>query len=159
MTPNRPISITSILPDEALPDANWADAFEISTQRRFANMREITRVTIGTSPSWVKRLFKVRNFIVGPFGLKKDGKVDAPRLETRIFVFPILQESEDRIVLGMDDVHLNFRIVIERFAIGDGFRIRVTTLVQWRNIFGMFYIMIITPVHKLIVASAIRQVA
>lgn len=158
MTPNRPISIAPIFPDEALPDANWADAFEISTQRRFANMQEITRVTIGTSPSWIRRLFKVRNFIVGPFGLKKDGKVDAPRLETRIFIFPILQESEDRIVLGMDDIHLNFRIVIERCAVGDGIRIRVTTLVRRHNIFGKFYIMIITPIHKLIVASAIRQV-
>lgn len=158
MTPNRPTSTIPVLPDEALPDANWADAFEISTRRNFANMQEIARATVGASPSWAKRLLKVRNFIVTPFGLKPDGKVDAPRSEWRVSMFPILQESEDRIVLGMDDIHLNFRIVIERFAIRGGFRIRVTTLVRRHNILGKIYIMVITPVHKLIVTSAMRQV-
>ena len=157
MKPNRPTSIIPVLPNEALPDANWADAFEISTQRHFADMQEIARVTVGTSPSWVKRLLKVRNFIVAPFGLKQDGKADAPRSETRISIFPILQESEDSIVLGMDDIHLNFRIVIERFAIGGGFRIRLTTLVRRHNILGNIYILVITPVHKLIVMSAMRH--
>lgn len=157
MTLDRPSSMNPVLPNEALPDANWADAFEVSTHLDFATMREIAYTTVGTSPTWAKRLFKIRNFIVAPFGLKPDGKTDAPRSETRISIFPILQESEDSIVLGMDDIHLNFRIIIERFAIGGGFRIRVTTLVRRHNILGKVYITLITPFHKLIVASGMRN--
>lgn len=147
------------MPDAALPDADWADAFEITTCRHFADMREVAQATVGSMPPWSRGLLKLRNIIVRPFGLKTDGIADAPDDDARIDIFPILAEHTDGIVLGLDDVHLNFRIVIERTAAETGQRIRVTTLVQGHNLFGRAYIAAITPFHKAVAVAAIRQAA
>lgn len=154
-----PIEIPPRLPDAALPGADWADAFEMATERRFADMREIAAATVGAMPPWSRGLLKLRNIVVAPFGLKPDGIADAPDSDARIGIFPILAEHDDRIVLGLDDLHLDFRIVIERTAGDAGDRIRVTTLVQRHNLFGRAYIAVITPFHKAIATAAIRQAA
>lgn len=156
-SPGEPVEVTPRLPDAALPEADWADAFEITTRRHFASMREIAQATVGSMPSWSRRLLKIRNIVVRPFGLKPDGITDAPDRDGRIDIFPILDESPDRIVLGLDDAHLNFRIVIERNVMETGGQIRVTTLVQRHNLFGRLYIAVITPFHKAIAAASIRQ--
>lgn len=153
----KPVEVTPRLPNAALPDADWADAFEITTRRRFATMRELAQATVGSMPPWSRFLLKVRNMVVRPFGLKPDGVTDAPDSNTRIDIFPIIHESVDTIVLGLDDAHLNFRIVMERNALETGELIRVTTLVQRHNLFGRMYIAAITPFHKAIAAASIRQ--
>lgn len=153
----NPVEVAPRLPDTALPEADWADAFEITTRRRFASMREVAQATVGSMPSWSRWLLKARNIVVRPFGLKPDGTTDAPDRNARIDIFPILDETTDRIVLGLDDAHLNFRIVIERYSLEAGGQIRVTTLVQRHNLFGRMYIAVITPFHKAIAAASIRQ--
>jgi len=152
-----PVEVTPRLPDTALPEADWADAFEMTTGRRFASMREVAQATVGSMPTWSRRLLKLRNVVVRPFGLKPDGMADAPDSDARIDIFPILDERADRIVLGLDDTHLNFRIVIERNPLEAGDQIRVTTLVQRHNLFGRMYIAAITPFHKAIATASMRQ--
>jgi len=154
-----PIEVTPRLPDPALPDANWADAFEMTTYRKFPNMRELAAATVGSMPTWVKSLLAIRNVMVRPFGLKPDGTADAPHDDDRVGIFPILQESTDRIVLGLDDAHLDFRIVLERTAVKTGDRLRATTLVKRHNLLGRTYIAAITPFHKAVAAAALRQAA
>jgi hypothetical protein len=83
--------------------------------------------------------------------------MDAPSRSSRIDIFPILDENADSIVLGLDDVHLNFRIVVERTVREADDRLRVTTLVQRHNLFGRMYIAVITPFHKAIVAAVMKQ--
>lgn len=153
----EPVEVAPHMPDTALPGADWADAFEVTTSRRFSGMREIAQATVGSMPPWSRGLLKLRNLVVRPFGLKPDGMAEAPDSNARIDIFPILEERADRIVLGLDDVHLDFRIVIERDPPETGNRIRVTTLVQRHNLFGRLYIAAITPFHKAIAAAAIRQ--
>jgi hypothetical protein len=145
------------LPDAALPEADWADAFEMTTRRRFSSMREVAQATIGSMPPWSRWLLKPRNVVVRPFGLKPDGIIDAPDSNARIDIFPILGERADSIVLGLDDAHLNFRIVIERNPLEAGDQIRVTTLVQRHNLFGRMYIAAITPFDKAIATASMRQ--
>jgi len=96
---------------------------------------------------------------VRPFGLKLDGMADAPDSAARVDIFPILDERVDSTVLGLDDVHLNFRIVIERTPLTAGDQIRITTLVQRHNLFGRMYIAAITPFHKAIARASIQQAA
>ena len=153
----KPVEIAPRLPDTALPRADWADAFGIITARRFENMREIAQATVGSMPRRSRCLLNIHNIVVRPFSLKTDGLNDAPDKNARIDIFPILEEDADRIVLGLDDVHLDFRIVIERHRREIDTCIRVTTLVQRHNLFGRIYIGAITPFHKVIAAAAIRQ--
>jgi hypothetical protein len=145
------------LPDAALPEADWADAFEMNKCRRFASMREVAQAAVGSMPPWSRWLLKLCNVVVGRFGLKPDGTGDAPDTAAQNDILPILDECADHIVLDLDDAHLNYRIVIERSALEAGDQIRVTTLVQRHNLFGRLYIAAITPFHKAIATASIRQ--
>lgn len=151
------VEIAPQLPDPALPNADWADTFEIKSGKTFDTMRSLAKQTVGTIPRWARVLMGLRNLIVRPFGLKTE-LADADRQAgDTIGLFPILEETADRIVLGVDDRHLDFRIVIEREACVKSVRIRATTLVQRHNVFGKIYIAVVTPFHKLIVSSALKQ--
>jgi len=162
-----PIEVTPKLPNPALPNADWADAFEVTTYKTFSSMKDLATATVGSMPPWAKTLLAIRNVVVRPLGLKPDGKTGAPGRDARVDIFPIIDESADRIVLGLDDRHLNFRIVLERTASEDGSeaatrtgdRIRVTTLVRRHNLFGRAYIAAITPFHKAIAAASLKQAA
>lgn len=158
-TYSRPIEVPPKLPNTALPDADWADAFEVVSKRRFASMRELARESVGSMPVWARRLLDLRNIIVRPFGLKPDGINDAPDHGARVDIFPIISEAKDEMVLGLNDKHVDFRIVLERAPVAGGTRIRVTTLVQRHNLFGRLYIVAITPFHKAIAAASLRQLA
>jgi len=155
----KPVEVTPRLPNPALSNADWADAFEVITDKTFASMRALASATVGSMPSWARTLLAIRNVVVRPFGLKPDGKADAPSDSARVDIFPVLEESADRIVLGLDDIHLDFRIVLERTAETTGDRLRVTTLVRRHNLFGRAYIAAITPFHKAIAAAALKQAA
>jgi len=159
----NPIEVVPVLPNPALPDANWADAFEITTRRHFDTMRALAKATVGSMPSWVKNLLALRNIIVRPFGLKPDGVADAPAEEARVGIFPIIEETDDTITLGLNDRHLDFRIVLER-TVGGVYEksadlIRITTLVKRHNLFGRTYIAVIMPFHKAIAAKSLKQAA
>jgi hypothetical protein len=50
--------------------------------------------------------------------------------------FPIISENVESVVLGLDDWHLDFRIVVEMQAHVGGTRVRVATLVNSKHWFG-----------------------
>ena len=153
----KPFPVSPQLPNPVLPEANWADAFEIETRRSFADMKSLAQHTIGSMPSWARRLLWVRNTLLAPFGLKRDGLNSTQGAAECVDIFPILEQSTDRIVLGLDDWHLDFRIIVDRSAVDRAFRLRATTLVKRHNVFGRLYITIITPFHRLIVQSVLKN--
>ena len=154
----EPVEVAPSLPHHGLQGADWADAFELTTRRRFESMRALARVTNGAMPKWARPLLQLRNIIIRPFGLKTDGAKDAPRRQ-RVGGFPIISETENEIILGFDDTHLDFRIVVERLPGEIADVVRVTTLVRRHNLFGRVYIFVITPFHKAIVKSMMMRAA
>ncbi|MGB3554492.1 MAG: DUF2867 domain-containing protein [Jannaschia sp.] len=152
----NPTEVTPRCADPALPDADWADAFEVSDVAPGADMRSLARRTVGSMPTWARRLLRLRNALVTPLGLKPDGLKDATSAKETIDIFPILAEAEDRIVLGLDDRHLDFRIVMERWQGEAGDRVRMTTLVRRHNALGQLYLAAITPFHKAIVSAVLK---
>ena len=62
-------------------------------------------------------------------------------------------------MLGFDDRHLDFRIVVESDRLTDErTSVRVMTLVKRHNRLGRFYLAAIMPFHKLIVASTMTRI-
>ena len=157
MSKFRPREVPTKLPDPALPNADWADTFEVYTARTFSSMKELAEQTVGTMPFWARCLLWVRNVVVVPFGLKSDGSNDVTSVNDTVGLFPVLEETANRIVLGLNDRHLDFRIVIEREMNGELARLRTTTLVRRHNVFGKAYIVVVTPFHKLIAATSMKQ--
>lgn len=156
---SRPAEVSPALPDPALPDADWADAFEVVTQNTSLSIMEIAERTVGTTPAWSIHLMQLRNLVVAPFGLKTEEKNGVSITGKRVGIFPVLEKAPDRLVLGMDDKHLDFRIVLSREIEQTNQRIRATTLVLRHNAFGKLYITLITPFHRMIVSATLNQLA
>jgi hypothetical protein len=95
---------------------------------------------------------------VVPFGLKTASPTRADAVGT-VGLFPILSEAPDRLVAGLNDKHLDFRVVVEVAATGQGQRVTATTLVLTHNLLGRAYLTIIMPFHRLIVRALLQQVA
>jgi len=103
-----------------------------------------------TTPAWIERLMALRNGLVQLIGLKT-GAMDG---------FPVLAERDDEVVVGLDDRHLDFRIVLRVEPLTTGLnRISLTTLVDRHNAFGRAYIAVVTPFHKVIVMRMLRGLA
>jgi len=112
---------------------------------------------VGTMPRWSKRLLWLRNVVVAPFGLKPGDPSNNQSNADHVDFFPVLSKDETRIVLGLDDRHLDFRILLERYPTESGSRYRLTTLIERHNLFGRLYLFLILPFHRLIVQSVLKN--
>jgi hypothetical protein len=152
---SRPVS----LPHPLLPAADWADRFTLGLPVDNLTAREAARLALENPPGWVRRLMALRNALVAPFGLKGAAE-ELKTSEVEIGGFPVVSASDDRVVLGFDDRHLDFRIVIDVMADRPrGQTLSVMTLVHRNNLFGRLYLAAVMPFHKLIVRTALTGVA
>jgi hypothetical protein len=96
----------------------------------------------------------LRNLAVTPFGLKRGAPIGA----ARIGIFSVVSASPERVVMGFDDVHLNFRIVVDVAPVGSGQQVTATTFVRTRNRLGRLYLAAVKPFHRAIVPAMLAQV-
>lgn len=105
--------------------------------------------TIVTFPAWAEALVKLRGIVTAPFGLKQDG----PEGLEKLGPFPIQQETENELIAGFDDKHLNFRISVLQHQ----GRIHLATWVHTHNIGGRLYLALIMPFHILIARNGVSR--
>ncbi len=152
----REISVT--LPHPALPGADWADCFEVITGNPGLTAETAARQAFETMPRWAGQLMALRNLLVKPFGLKGDPEA-ASVGASRIGMFPVISRTPSECVLGFDDRHLDFRIVVQIEALKDHQTgVRLMTLVKRHNLLGRAYLAVIMPFHKLIVKSTLSRI-
>jgi hypothetical protein len=140
-----------------LAGAQFIDAFRIDLEGSALDARNAAQRMFGRSPQWIEALLSLRHLLVAPFGLKTSGKAEAIRRET-IGLFPILSEAPDRLIAGFNDKHLDFRVVVDVATAGARQQVTATTLVLTHNAFGRVYLAVITPFHRLVVRTLLRQV-
>jgi hypothetical protein len=127
-----------------LPGHQFADAWRVPVAPGMDAM-SATRLAFAHGPAWIRALMGLRNRLVAVFGLKA-----APP-----GMFPVVGQSPDRVVLGFDDRHLDFRIVV---ALAGGWA-TLTTAVRWHNAFGRAYLAAVMPFHRVIAARMLEGVA
>ena len=89
-----------------------------------------------------------------------DNALDARRAAERMLARgPRWVETLSRVVAGLDDTHLDFRVVVDVVAEPSGRRVTATTLVLTHNLLGRVYLRIILPFHRLIARTMLRQIA
>lgn len=146
--------------DTDLPGADWVDRQTVSVRRSDVRPADAARVALGGEmPGWVKCLMRLRNFIVGFVGLKGAGSGEGADGAQSIGGFPIVSETPEKLILGFNDWHLDFRIVVEAVPQPAGTGISLTTLVRRKHWFGRLYIAVITPFHVLIVRQSLKAIA
>lgn len=147
-----------------VPFTHYADAYRIRLDaHQFPDVDSVARAFVKTSPGWITALMRLRDRLVGVFGLKRG--IDAPPpvadeslIEPGDFVgfFRVLERNEKEILAGEDDRHLDFRISFLYEAREDGAFMTVTTVVKIHNAFGRAYFFLVAPVHRRIVPAMIR---
>lgn len=154
---NRPYPVEPVFPNPALSGADWADSFEIAISSRMTDAEDTARQALGPMPGWGRLLLSVRNRLVAWVGLKPAAASPSGNGSEMIGPFPIVHKTADEVVLGFNDRHLDFRIVINLFeGAGNTQRVRVTTLVKRHNLGGRLYLAAVMPFHKLIVKSTLK---
>jgi len=110
------------------------------------------------NPKWLESLYKLRDIIVKPFGLKGGEERDVQMLEECIrkgidyrFV-SIPAKSENETVLCLNDKHLKAYIsVYLENAENDNKLVYATTVVHFHNKLGYLYFNVIRPFHYIVV--------
>ncbi|MGD0846027.1 DUF2867 domain-containing protein [Bradyrhizobium sp.] len=141
-----------------LAGAQFSDAYSVVVDEAGLDARHAAEKMLGHSPRWIERLLALRNVLVAPFGLKKPVPTRTSAADT-IGIFPVVSETPDRLVAGLNDKHLDFRVVVDVASSGHGQRVTATTLVLTHNLLGRVYLAIILPFHRLVVRALLRQVA
>ena len=143
--------------DDILPGSTFCDAYAMDVPGERGSARAAAMAVFGTMPVWVRWLMAARNLLVTPFGLKTEPHPARDGAD-RIGFFPVVAERPERIVLGFDDRHLDFRIITDIVPVtGDMRRIRVATAVRTCNRLGRTYLALILPFHRMIVRAAMAR--
>lgn len=127
-----------------LPGFDFADAYATPAPPG-VDAVEATRRAFARPPRWAAVLMDLRDRVVAPFGLK-------PAPSTG---FPVISESPEQVVMGFDDRHLDFRIVV---TVNAG-TATVTTIVCRHNLLGRLYLAAIMPFHRRIAAAFTAKIA
>jgi hypothetical protein len=148
-----------------LVGAGFADAYCLIVEAPALDAAAAARRVFSRNPRWISALLALRNRLGALIGLK--GTEDAGSGENmssekirRIGFFPVVSQTADRIVMGFDDWHLDFRVVVDVLALGgDRRQVTATTLVRTHNWVGRVYLALIMPFHRIIVRTMLAQAA
>lgn len=140
-----------------LAGAQFSDAFSMTVRGVALTARQAAERMFARSPRWIRTLMALRDRIVAPLGLKTENMARAAT--DTVGMFPVISETPERIVAGLNDRHLDFRVVVDVSTAGAGQRVTATTIVLTHNLLGRTYLAIIMPFHRRIVPAMLRQVA
>lgn len=155
--------------DTDLTQIHHSDSF----QKDFFCDKVITSNEIGkaffiSSPSWIDRLFNLRNKLMGFFGFKVSGSRESILESLKLFqcepgdqigIFRVIDKNEHEVILGEDDKHLNFRISLYLQTLGGNEKkLVITTYVQFNNFIGKLYFFLIQPLHRIIVPVMLKGI-
>ncbi|WP_084069582.1 DUF2867 domain-containing protein [Paraburkholderia heleia] len=92
--------------------ADFADAFSIDLPNAASQDAEcIARHIFDHQPEWIATLLKLRDWFVRPFGLKRAADLWVAGGD-KVNIFRVFGRYPNEIVLGEDDMHLNFRLSV-----------------------------------------------
>lgn len=148
------VQVQMVMPDAksiaALPGAAFSDSYRVIVDEPDVDAITATGRVMGRAPGWIGALLALRNRIVAALGLKP----------ARFGAFPVISHTPECVVLGFDDKHLDFRIVVDALEIGAGrSQITATTLVRTHNLLGRTYLAFVLPFHRMIVPAMLAQAA
>jgi Protein of unknown function (DUF2867) len=157
----KPVEIAFAIPQSILPGAQFGDAYQVIVEGQNLDPAEAARRAVYGAPSWINVLLRLRTILVKPFGLKPG---EDPALEkataNNIGIFPILDQMANRLTLGMNDKHLDFRLLVDVKDLADGRQsVTASTVVKTHNLLGQIYLGFVKPFHRIIVPAMLARVS
>jgi hypothetical protein len=152
--------------DRRLVDSAWfRDSYRTGLQRPQAGVVDIFIAIFGHHPWWMKAALIIRNKIAAWFGLDVPSVAETmhPQFKSsyaageKIGVWPIYSITENEIVAGRDNKHLDFRLSVLKTHEGASASVTVSTICIVHNVYGKIYLFFIVPFHKWGVRRLMRQ--
>lgn len=151
---------------------DFVDSFagEFNNHKNNVSSAAVGKAFFTSAPNWVGKLFALRNKIVSLFGLKTSGNIHDRQTQLDNFkcqegeqlgLFKVFSKTENEVILGEDDKHLNFRVslFIEKPTTTDNKnKLVISTTVKFHNAFGRMYFLPVRPFHKLIVPRILKGI-
>lgn len=149
---------------------DYVDSFQgvLNDNENKFTSADIGKAFFSSGPKWVGKLFTLRNIVVSIFGLKTSGDITYRENQLENFkcelgeqlgLFKVFAKTENEIILGGDDKHLNFRVSLflnKKTKETKKKDLIVSTTVEFNNWFGRLYFLPVRPFHKLIVPTMLK---
>jgi hypothetical protein len=146
----------SVLSRELIERAYFRDSYRVLLSRRELGVVDIFFGIFGHHPPWMKLLLIVRNKVASLAGLDAPTAADILHVEIKdryvvgdkIGVWPIFWLSEDELVAGRNNKHLDFRLSVLKVPDGDRTSVVVSTICTVHNLSGKLYLFFVVPFHR-----------
>jgi len=158
--------------NQAAKKYDYVDSFQgsITDNGNKLNPTVIGKAFFSSTPNWVGKMMGFRNRAVAVFGLKTSGSM-AERRKTldnlkcekgeKVGIFKIYDKTENEIILGEDDKHLDFRVSLylgESKIEEQEKKLTISTCINFNNWFGRLYFLTVRPFHRLIVTTILKAI-
>ncbi len=144
--------------------ADFADCYIAPNLSPELSAIELFIQTVGNTPAWVNVLMHLRNRIVALLGLKDLGILNEVkpshtyRVGDRVSIFTLLFQSDQEVILGDLDKHLEVRLSVLKMQDSSGAaQLAISTAVHEHNALGRIYMFFVRPLHKIIVPAVLRR--
>ena len=130
--------------------------------------KEVAKAFFMSAPEWVQKLFAFRNKVVGLIGLKTPNHTTDRQKQLNDFkcepgeqlgLFKVFNKSENEVILGEDDKHLDFRVSLfieQKPNYNPTKKLIISTTVIFHNWLGRLYFLPVKPFHQLIVPTMLK---
>ena len=134
----------------------FTDCYRVPLKREDASVIDIFFAVFGHHPAWLKAMLVARHRVGSWFGLAAAGNAELlqPRRKASYLVgdhvgaWPVFFLSEDELIAGRDNKHLDFRVSIRKSGTGEAAHAVVSTVCRTHNRFGRAYLRVIAPFHQ-----------
>ncbi len=152
---------------QASENADFKDAYSAKLSHAALSPTEIFLAASRAVPRWAEALMAIRNRMVRLVGLKDVGALRVPLQKApqdysvgdQLGIFLVFAKTEDEIVLGIDDKHLDVRVSILKSPKDAAPGYTVSTIVNVRNWLGKLYMLPVSRIHPLIVRAMMGRAA
>jgi Protein of unknown function (DUF2867) len=146
----------SMLSRELIERAYFRDSYRAPLSRNELGIVDVFFGIFAHHPLWMKLLLIVRNKVALLAGLDAPTASEILHVEIKdryvvgekIGVWPIFSLSEDEIVAGRNNKHMDFRLSVLKMPGADGTSVVVTTICTVHNLSGKLYLFLVVPFHR-----------
>jgi hypothetical protein len=147
---------SSMLNRELMQHAYFRDSYRVPLSRSELGIVDIFFAIFAHHPLWMKLLLIVRNKAASLAGLDAPAASEILHVEIKdryavgekIGVWPIFWLSENEIVAGRNNKHMDFRLSVLKVPDGDRTSVVVSTICSVHNLSGKLYVFFISPFHR-----------
>ena len=157
----------SVLDPAFVHAAYFQDSYRAPLRRGHATPVDIFHGIFAHQPAWMKVVMVARNRLASLWGIDAPtaAEIMRPVVRTNYAVgdkigpWPIFALTDNELVAGRDNKHLDFRLSVLRESSGQAASVVVSTVCLVHNSFGKLYLFCIVPLHKWGVRRLIKTAA